>query len=123
MKILIIDDQRVHTTFIKLMLREVKEAEVFSSDNVFDGYAILKAMGDIDLLLLDNNMPFVKGMDFYHFLRNQSNFKELPIIFSSADDIDVTGMSNVKLVQKPFTKDSLLAAIDFDSSSKSFYNL
>lgn len=94
------------------MLQKLKHAELISAYNAFEAYAILKAVPDIELVLLDFDMPYVTGKTFHDFLRQETNFKELPLIFSSADEIDTNSMTATEAILKPYKPEELLGLIE-----------
>ncbi len=94
MKILIVEDLEFHRKLIGIMLTKVKDVEVISVPDAFEAYVALKAISDIGLLILDNKMPCVNGLQFFEYLRKHSNYSHIPIIFSSADNLDMDSIDN-----------------------------
>lgn len=84
-KILVVDDSRimrnvVKNTFSLLAIPcEFIEAE--------DGEAALEQLNrnDIDLILLDWNMPKLSGIDFLKQVRNIAKYEKLPIIMVTSE--------------------------------------
>lgn len=111
MKILIVEDTEVHAKLIKIILKKIKNVELISAQNAFEAYAILKVVPEIELLILDNEMPYVKGVTFHDFLRESQGFKDIPIIFSAADVIETEKMKNSFFIKKPYIANDLLELI------------
>ena len=86
-------------------------------DTVEDGEAAWEALQttDYDLLITDNKMPKLWGLDLIIDLRSQD--KTMPIILVSSLLPEITPgqkpyFVNVHLLEKPVTPSQLLAAID-----------
>ena len=83
-RILIIEDDRTMNEGIAMTL-EGTETKIFSAENLKEGKAILEKE-EVDLLLLDVNLPDGNGFEFCRELRKTS---DLPVIFLTANDMEL----------------------------------
>ena len=63
MKILVVEDIEMHRKLITKILSKIKNIEIITAEDAFEGYAILKAIDDIELLILDHPMIYVCKKD------------------------------------------------------------
>lgn len=83
-KILLVDDDRVPRYYARRVL-EAEGYEVLESNTGDDALAILLAQ-DIDLVLLDINMPGKDGYETCQLIRHQVKNTNLPVIIVSGQD-------------------------------------
>lgn len=112
--VLIVDDAKENVDILERLLR---------SENflVHKSYSAEEARGvllgdDIDLILLDVNMPIQDGYSFCKELREIDRFKLLPIIFITAVDRESGFQEAIRnggddFISKPFNKKELIAKI------------
>jgi two-component system chemotaxis response regulator CheY len=84
--ILYVEDSRL----VADAVRDALEAEGWRVEVCADGHAALnKLAGAIrcDLLLLDNGLPGVSGLELARYARNLPRYRHTPIIMLSADDL------------------------------------
>ncbi|WOD41804.1 response regulator [Nodosilinea sp. E11] len=82
-KVLIIDDD-VRNVFALTSLLEQYEIEVVFAENGRDGIATLQAHPDVNLVLMDVMMPELDGYETTRLIRQQDQFRSLPIIALTA---------------------------------------
>ena len=114
-KILFLDDDLEMMTYIIDYLSEYYE--VSACDNV-DDFFILLSKKEFDIFLLDINIPKITGLELCKQLKNDKNFKYIPIIFVTAyDEIEKIeegfhfGADDYMV--KPFKSKELKIRIDF----------
>ncbi len=107
MKILIVDDSAVYRTMLKHVVSEYKEIEVKSASSAKGALAVLKE-GDIDIVILDLEMPEMTGIEMLDEMKKQKlDEKSKVIMFSatstSAAEMTVKALSAgaVDFVRKP----------------------
>jgi len=92
MSILIVDDSLVSRTFIGDLLNEVGYTELILCDSIEEAYKIIgfdsqeTTATDLDLILLDINLPGKSGIDACREISGHELFCEIPIIIISGSD-------------------------------------
>jgi|GEM_PF-89295 len=82
-KILLVDDD-VRNVFALVSVLEEKHMEVVVGENGVEALAILEQETAIDLVLMDIMMPEMDGYETMRKIREQSRFRQLPIIALTA---------------------------------------
>lgn len=112
--ILIVDDGAVNLQIISSIL----SLKGYTTTTATNGNEALKFLETerTDLILLDVEMPGINGFDTCREIKNQKNFKHIPVIFLTAktktDDI-LAGFDagGVDYITKPFQEKVLMARI------------
>jgi|GEM_PF-6984320 len=86
MKILIIEDNLPQSRLIKKLLDKLKTIESILAPDAFEGYAMLKVIPDIEMIILDQNMPFVSGMELLKKIQSVPQFRDIPVLISTAEE-------------------------------------
>ena len=86
MKILVVDDDKTTRKLLNLFLK-AKGYEVVTAENGLDAMEKL-GTESINLVVTDMNMPYMDGIELTKNLRNDENWKNLPIVMvtTEADD-------------------------------------
>ncbi len=82
-KILLVDDD-VRNVFALVSVLEEKRMEVIVGENGVEALALLEQETAIDLVLMDIMMPEMDGYETMRKIREQSRFRQLPIIALTA---------------------------------------
>jgi len=123
LKILVVDDEKVISDTVTLILQS-RNYEVIVASNGAEGVAKAKSEHP-DLILLDIKMPVMNGHDACVILKEDKSTKKIPVLmFTGQGDRDavmkarITGADDY--VIKPFTMETLLTKISqqFDQSQK-----
>lgn len=115
--ILIVDDSPVMRKVIEktVELYRYDDTQVFEADNGVEGLKILDEQ-NIDLLLVDINMPIMDGEQMLKEVQNKSEQKNLPILIISAESneerIDELDKYSAVFIHKPFTPEKLIQKLD-----------
>ncbi len=109
--ILVVDDDREIVNAITKLL-ELNDFNTFSAYNGKDALEILKN-NEIELIILDNMMPHIDGMEFLKILRQTNN---TPVIVLSAKTEDYDKILGLQLgaddyVVKPYNPQELIARV------------
>ncbi len=113
-KVLLVDDSAVMR---KIIQRNIKETGLIVDEFVEagDGKQALERIsdsGDLDLILLDWNMPNMSGIEFVRTLRSLNMPKRIPVVMVTTEGSD-SKVSEAKesgadgYLTKPFTADQL----------------
>jgi two-component system chemotaxis response regulator CheY len=116
MRALVIDDSRTIRTIIGKILREIG-MDVVEAGNGLQALELLKLHADIELVLVDWNMPVMNGLDFIKSIRAHGAYDHLRILMvTSETEIDqVTRAMNAganEYLMKPFSREVLIAKLD-----------
>jgi DNA-binding response OmpR family regulator len=113
-KILVVDDDPVNRDFFQLMLSKLG----FMVEESGDGVDALEKLQKFhpDLILLDNIMPRMSGFELTKHLKDDPQYRDIPIImFSALDDVQdkLTGfeLGVDDYITKPFNFSEVLARI------------
>lgn len=85
--ILITDDESYTRFFFKKIINKIYNFRIFEADN---GNEALTLLGNqqIDLLILDINMPGLSGYEVLKDIRSIKNYQNLPVIIATTQDPD-----------------------------------
>jgi two-component system chemotaxis response regulator CheY len=112
---LIVDDSKAMRSIVGRIVREIG-FETLEAANGREGLEQLKSHGDVELILVDWNMPEMNGIEFLHAVRAQpgaSAFKMLMVTTAS----DLAHISTAmdaganEYLMKPFTKDAMVSKL------------
>ncbi|PZD76761.1 response regulator [Mesonia sp. K7] len=117
--ILVIDDNTNNRKILKRML-EIANCSCQLAENAIEAMEILKNNQEFDLLIVDYHMPYMDGLEFIAYVRNNLNLtpKETGImLLHSASDDQLIGKAVEELKidhhhTKPITLIQLLKVID-----------
>jgi two-component system, chemotaxis family, chemotaxis protein CheY len=112
-KVLVVDDSKLMHKMYEVMLRQ--HSLVYALDGR-DALDRLREHPDIDLVLLDVNMPNMNGLEFLAQLRAERTWADLPVIIISTvgrDEDAARGLEAgaVAYIKKPFNSEEILDVI------------
>lgn len=112
---LVIDDSRTVRIIIGNILREIG-MEVLEAANGLEALAQLKSRPEVDLLLVDWNMPAMNGFDFVCAVRAQRAYDGLRILMVTSESqgeqvAKALGAGANEYLMKPFNKEILVAKL------------
>lgn len=113
-KILVVDDELSIRMLLENFLSD--EYEVVSKENGYEAMTWLQNNNNVDLLLVDIDMPMLNGYEFTESIRKQQGMQNVPIIMlsskqKSADRIRSFSAGADDYLQKPFNPEELLIRI------------
>lgn len=118
MKILSVDDSRIVRKIIKTTV-EVLGHEVIEAEDALEAFAYLEEnenYNEVDLILLDWNLPGMSGYEMLRELKSDERFEHIPVIMVTSE----IERSNVAMavnagaadyLTKPFSSEELLVKI------------
>ncbi len=110
MKALVVDDSRVMRMLLSQMLKEVGFSDVAQAQHGREGLTHLTGNPDVQLALVDWNMPEMSGIEMVEAVRKESslNATKLMMVTTESELSQVERALTLganEYVMKPFTKD------------------
>jgi putative two-component system response regulator len=114
-KVLIADDDYINRRLlISLLQKELYQVEVLEAVDGRNALEICYQNVDIQLILLDIEMPIMDGVEFLkHYIKDKT-LPKIPILAISSNDMRSKEIINVgadAFLRKPITEEKLLNAI------------
>jgi two-component system chemotaxis response regulator CheY len=115
MKILIVDDSKPILSLVSDMLNDLGHTPVTAIDGE-DAYKVIAENSDIDLILLDWNMPNMTGIEFLEKNKAESIFT-IPVMMMTTENEPskiqrALETGAVDYIMKPFTADIIQNKIE-----------
>jgi|SRR5579883_2654029 len=115
MRALVIDDSRTVRLLIGKILVEAG-LEVIEAANGREALEQLRRTPDVELVLVDWNMPEMNGLEFIQTIRSQRSYDRLRIMMVTTETeqeqvIRALEAGANEYVMKPFTKEILIAKL------------
>jgi two-component system, chemotaxis family, chemotaxis protein CheY len=112
-KVLIVDDSKLLHRMYEVMLRQVVLLHAYDGKS---GLAMLRQNLDVDLVLLDINMPVMTGLEFLAQARSDEQIKNVPIIIVTTEGSEAQTQRGMQAgatayLTKPFDGTKLLQVI------------
>lgn len=113
-KVLVVDDSRLMQKMYEVMLREY--AVAYASDGR-EALARLEEHSDIDLVLLDINMPNMDGLEFLARARDEGRLETLRVIIVSTEGREEDTARGLEAgaaayIKKPFQSEQIRRVIE-----------
>lgn len=110
--ILIVEDSAIMRKIIEktISMCGIDNGHLFEASNGKEGLVILEN-NEIDLLLIDINMPVMNGQQMLDEIRRREQTKDLPVLVVSSESnevrIDEFKKQGAEFIHKPFTPEML----------------
>lgn len=121
-RVLIIDDSEVTRRMHTIFLKPLTDMEFLYADNGREGLTMLQRH-DVDLIILDQEMPEMTGLEFLAARRRAPRLLHIPVLVvssladtKSVDAVLKAGASG--FIAKPFGPEEFYSAIHRAMSSK-----
>ncbi|PLX17563.1 MAG: hypothetical protein C0601_07340 [Candidatus Muiribacterium halophilum] len=116
MKIYILDDKDYYVNILKERFEKMGYVVIGNTDP-FQALGEITQINDIDLLILDYNMPLINGLEFITKLQRDKDISNIKILVM-ANDIPENDIIEIKkyasnIIFKPFILSDLLENIEF----------
>jgi two-component system chemotaxis response regulator CheY len=116
MRALVIDDSRTVRLIIGKILREIG-MEVLEAGNGREALDVLERSPEVELLVVDWNMPEMNGLDFIRAVRAREPLMGMRILMvtSESESAQVTralAAGANEYLMKPFTREVLIAKLN-----------
>jgi two-component system, chemotaxis family, chemotaxis protein CheY len=112
-KVLVVDDSKLMHKMYEVMLRQYPLVYALDGRQALEQ---LQKHADIDLVLLDINMPNMNGLEFLAEVRSDGVHKDLPIIIISTEGREQDTQRGLEAgatayIKKPFHTEEILEKI------------
>jgi two-component system, chemotaxis family, chemotaxis protein CheY len=112
-KVLVVDDSKLMHKMYEVMLRQYALVYALDGRQALDR---LEEHADIDLVLLDINMPNMNGLEFLAQIRNDGAHKDLAVIIISTEGREEDTQRGLEAgatayIKKPFHSEDILEKI------------
>jgi len=111
---LIVDDDSFNIQLIQTMLEKLANVKVVSTDKGLEALTVLEVCGEhIDMVLLDLQMPEMKGEDVLEAIREEMQ-SDIPVLIISVNGLEEQELKEKganDFVLKPFDLDDLKTKI------------
>lgn len=111
--VLIVDDSAAIRKILQRVLRqaEVPLGEVYEAADGADALKVLESQ-KVSLILADINMPIMDGLQLLRKLKEEEQWKDLPVIMVTTEGGQAKVMAAAELgaagyIRKPFTADQI----------------
>jgi two-component system, chemotaxis family, chemotaxis protein CheY len=113
-KVLVVDDSKLLHRMFEMMLRQYPLVHAYDGR---EGLDALAQNGDVDLILLDINMPRMNGLEFLTAVKAHPEFARIPVVIittEGTEDDTERGMQAgaAAYVKKPFRNEELIGVIN-----------
>jgi two-component system, chemotaxis family, chemotaxis protein CheY len=115
-KVLVVDDSALIHQMYKMVLMRYR-CQIVDAINGQDGLDKLAKHPDVNLILLDINMPVMNGIEFIKKVKAAGKFEHIPIVMVSTEGKEEDTLRGLALgakgyVKKPFQPSDLHTLIE-----------
>jgi two-component system, chemotaxis family, chemotaxis protein CheY len=109
--ILIADDSATMRAMLVAIVEAVGDYQIVEASSGFEALRLLPR-DHVDLIMTDINMPDINGLELISYLRNNPNYKDIPVFIisteGSAKDIEKGKQLGAdEYIVKPFSPETL----------------
>jgi two-component system chemotaxis response regulator CheY len=113
-KVLVVDDSKLLHRMFEMMLRQ------YPLVHAYDGHEALERLvehKDVDLVLLDMNMPRMNGLEFLAAAKANAETAHIPVVIITTEGTEADTQRGIQAgaaayLKKPFRNDELMAVIN-----------
>jgi putative two-component system response regulator len=114
-KVLVADDDYINRRLlVSLLKKELYQVEVIEAIDGKTALEICRENLDIQLILLDVEMPIMDGAEFLKIYIKDKSLPKIPILAISSNDLRIKEILNLgadAFLMKPITEEKLMDAI------------
>ena len=112
-KVLVVDDSKLLHRMFEMMLRQYPLVHAYDGR---EGLDRLAENSDVDLILLDVNMPRMNGLEFLAAVKADARLAKIPVIVVTTEGADkdaekALASGAAAYVKKPFKNEELIAVV------------
>jgi PAS domain S-box-containing protein len=123
--ILAVDDVEMNQSMLEFMLADVTD-NFFKAGNGLQALDVLDRNEDIDIILLDLEMPVMDGFETLRRLKRSERFREIPVIVITSGKSEILrtlAMGANDFLSKPYDLEELKLRVKNHARSKKLYDL
>jgi len=91
LKVLAVDDDKINMKLLEMLLKKNENVkEYITAENGRDAFDKLNKNKDINLILLDIQMPIMNGIEFLEEKNTRQELEEVPVIILTTDETKKT---------------------------------
>lgn len=116
-KILAVDDSDIVLNLHQMTFRRHPEVDLLTARNGIEALKKLKEHDDVELVLLDINMPLMDGITFLELMKKEEKFTSIPVIMISTEGeedsvVNALRKGAIAYIKKPFRQRELFELLD-----------
>jgi putative two-component system response regulator len=103
--VLAVDDIELNLRIIQDVLKVLGTIEILEARNGKEALSCLAQRSDVDIVLLDLQMPVMNGYDTLRYLKAHERFRDIPVIVVTSEKTEVEyilDMGASDFMSKPF---------------------
>jgi len=108
--VLAVDDVEMNLRMVKLMLQDLGDFSFIGAHNGVEALAALERTPEVDLVLLDLDMPVMDGFETLRQIKGNERLREIPVIVITSDKSEVLrtlGMGANDFMARPYNPEEL----------------
>lgn len=108
--VLAVDDMELNLRIIRDVLKDLGDVETLEARNGKEALSCLAQRSDVDIVLLDLEMPVMNGFETLRYLKSHERFREIPVIVVTSERSEVKkilAMGANDFMAKPFDPEEL----------------
>lgn len=116
-KILAVDDSDIVLNLHQMTFRRHPDVDLLTARNGIEAMKKLKENPDIELVLLDINMPLMDGITFLGLVKKEPDFKHVPVVMISTEGEEESVANALRTgaiayIKKPFRQRELFDLLE-----------
>lgn len=116
-KILAVDDSDIVLNLHQMTFRRHPNVDLLTARNGIEAMKKLKENPDIELVLLDINMPLMDGITFLGLVKKEPDFKHVPVVMISTEGEEESVANALRTgaiayIKKPFRQRELFDLLE-----------
>ena len=113
---MVVDDSRIMRGIVKKTFEQLNIPVRFLEAGNGEDALVVLTNNNVDLVLLDWNIPFLSGIDFLRKVRSMDNYKNIPIVMVTSEAAKLNLVEALKAgatayITKPFNTKTFMEKI------------